>query len=94
MCRWKISKLSVLGCLSIGALALFSEPTFAHSCAEELPKIEAQIESMTYSADKNLAKHQYERAKERLEAGKENSCLRYLEAARAAIEARQMHGDD
>ena len=77
-----------------GLFSLLASPAFAHSCAEELPKIEAQIESMSDSADKNLARHQYEQAKERLSAGKENSCLRYVEAARSAIEARQMHADN
>ena len=61
------------------------------SCAEELPIIKAEIDAMSSNSDKNLAQHQYERAQERLAAGKEESCLRYVGSARAAIEAWRMH---
>lgn len=87
-------KLSTLGYLSIGALVFTAAHASAQSCADELPKIKAQIESMPGNADKNLAEHQYEQAQERMSAGKEKSCLRYAESARAAIEAWQMHDDD
>jgi hypothetical protein len=94
MKTWKVLKILSLYALSVCSFALIAAPAFAHSCAEELPAIEAQIEKMPDSADKNTAAHQYERAKERHSAGKEKSCLRYLEAARSAIEAWQMHDDD
>jgi len=90
----KIKDAGKLSCASIVAIFIVAAPAFAHSCAEELPTLEAQIVKMPDTADKNTATHQYERAKERLSAGKEKSCLRYVESARAAIEAWQMHDDD
>ncbi len=75
------------------ALIAMTGPVLAHTCEEEMPRIKAEIDAMPGSSDKNLAEHQYEKAQERLAAGKEASCLRYLEAARAAIEAFQMHDD-
>lgn len=69
-------------------------PAVAKTCAEEMPEIKASIEAMTHNADFNVAEHQYQKAQERLAAGKENSCLRYLESARSAIQAANRHNDD
>ena len=90
----RLLKPRTLVYLSIGGLVFSAVQASAQSCAEELPKIQAQIESMPGNADKNTAEHQYGKAQERLSAGKEKSCLRYAESARAAIEAWQMHDDD
>ena len=75
------------------ALAMLTVPAHSHNCEEELEIIRAEIDAMPGDSDKNLAEHQYEKAKERFAAGKEKSCLRYLGSARAAIEADRMHDE-
>lgn len=82
-----------LGAVSLLSVIGFASPLHAKTCAEELPEIRIEIDAMTSNADKNIAEHQFQRAQERLAAGKEKSCLRYVGAARAAIEAWQMHDD-
>ena len=64
------------------------------SCADRMAGIKAEIDAMPGDSDKNLAEHQFKKAQERQSAGKEKSCLRYLESARAAIEADRMHDAD
>ena len=78
----------------VAATMTFAGAVQAKTCSEEMPEIKSMIEAIPDSADKNTAAHQYGKAQERLSAGKEKSCLRYLESARAAIEAYQMHDDD
>lgn len=78
------------GALFIVAI-VFSAAAQAKTCADEMVEIRSEIDGMRHDANKNVAEHQYGVAQERLQAGKEKSCLRYLEAARAMIDADQMH---
>lgn len=75
------------------ATIFFATGVQAKTCSEEMVIIKAEIDKMPSDSDKNLAVHQYEKAQERLSAGKEASCLRYLNSAHAAIEADRMHDD-
>jgi hypothetical protein len=76
------------------AIIALTGPAFAASCEEELVSIKAEIDAMPSNADKSLAEHQLGKAQERLAAGKESSCLRYVESARSAMEAWRMHDND
>ena len=87
-----ITRMGAGGVTLILAL-MVSGPAVATTCSAEIPGLKAEIEAMESNADKNIAEHQLQRAEERLAAGKEKSCLRYVGAARAAIEAWQMHDD-
>lgn len=78
---------AALGSLLIASSAHASGKT----CEEEMPEIATLIQSIPDSADKHTAEHQYNKAKEKLAEGNERRCLLYLESARAAVEAEQMH---
>ena len=75
-------------------LGLAGMPAFAATCEEELPQIQAAIDAMPDDADKQVAEKQYGKAQERLSSGNEKACLKYLESARSAIEAEQMHDNN
>jgi hypothetical protein len=76
------------------ALALMSAPALAHSCEEEIPRVEASIQEMPGDAFKDTAEFQLNKAKERLASGNEEACLKYVESARTAVEAEQMSNQD
>lgn len=79
-------------CAAIGgALIASSASASEKSCEDEMPEIAALIQSIPGSADRNTAAHQYKKAQEKLAEGNERRCLLYLESARAAVEAEQMH---
>ena len=74
-----------------GVFIATSASAFDKTCEEEMPEIKALIDQMPHDADRNTALHQYGKAQEKLAEGNERRCLLYLESARGAIDADQMH---
>lgn len=88
----EMNKSALFFCAAIGGVFIAtSASAFDKTCEEEMPEIAALIQSIPDSADKHTAEHQYNKAKEKLAEGNERRCLLYLESARAAVEAEQMH---
>lgn len=90
----RADRLGMVVVLSTSMVVLAATSAFAKTCSEEIPIVESEIQEMSASADANTATHQLGKAKERLAAGKENSCLRYVESARSAVEAARGHDND